>query len=116
MQHAGTVGRNVSEEQACEAAEICVARTLAVARAGLGDLGRIARVIRLGVFVRCTPDYLWTSRIADAASKVMHQAFGDAGRHARSTVGVAALPGGACVEIEAVFGLYAAVHSASQGK
>ena len=70
---------------------------------GGGD--RVARVLRLGMFVASTPDFNRQSAVANGASDLMVQVFGDAGRHARSAVGLASLPSGAAVEVEAVISL-----------
>ena len=77
--------------------------------AATGDrLERVARVVRLCVFVASTPDFDRHSMIANGASDLMVQVFGDAGRHARSAVGVASLPAGVVVEVEAVIALTSA--------
>jgi enamine deaminase RidA (YjgF/YER057c/UK114 family) len=100
----GAVGAEVSLEQACEAARICALRLIAAAHATLDDLGRVRQVIELAVFVRSAPGFTQQSTVADAASEVFVLAFGEAGRHARTAVGVLQLPGGAAVEIAAKLG------------
>lgn len=98
----GAVGAEVDLERACEGARLCALRLLAAAQATLGTLERVRRVIELTVFVRSAPDFTQQSAVADAASEVFVLAFGDAGRHARSAIGVLQLPGGAAVEVAAM--------------
>ena len=77
---------------------------LAQARAALGgDLGRVKRVVRLGGFIACTPDFTQHAVVMNGASDLAVEVFGEAGRHARSTIGVPSLPGDAAVEVEAMF-------------
>lgn len=99
----GKLGGNVSLEQGVAAARGCAINLLAQAKAALGDLDRIARVVRLGGFVNATPDFLDGPKVMNGASDLMVAVFGDKGRHARSTVGVAVLPADAAVEVEAMF-------------
>ena len=68
-----------------------------------GDLDRVARVVRLGGFIACTPDFTRHPSVMNGASDLAVEIFGDAGRHARATVGVASLPLDAPVEIEGLF-------------
>ncbi|MCP6318630.1 RidA family protein, partial [Klebsiella pneumoniae] len=67
-----------------------------------GGLGRVERVVKLGVFVNSAPDFTDQPKVANGASELLVAALGDAGRHARSAVGVAALPLGAAVEVDAI--------------
>jgi enamine deaminase RidA (YjgF/YER057c/UK114 family) len=67
-----------------------------------GDLSRVERIVKLGVFVNSTPDFTDQPEVANGASNLMEALFGDAGKHARSAVGVAALPRGAAVEVDAI--------------
>lgn len=102
----GRVGDDVSLEAGQEAARACALMLVAQARAALGgDLGRVRRVVKLGVFVNSTPDFTDQPKVANGASDLMQQLFGEAGRHARAAVGVAALPLGAAVEIDAIFAI-----------
>ena len=80
---------------------------LAQAKAALGSLDRIERVVKLGAFVSSTPDFTDQPKVANGASELMIAAFGEAGRHSRSAVGVPVLPLGAAVEIDAVFAVRA---------
>lgn len=99
----GTLGAGVSIEEGQEAARHCALNLLAQAKAALGDLGRIAQVLRLTGFVASSPDFYDQPKVINGASDLMVAALGDAGRHTRSAVGVASLPLNACVEIDAIF-------------
>jgi enamine deaminase RidA (YjgF/YER057c/UK114 family) len=103
----GRLGQDVSLEQGQKAAQACGLMLLAQARAALGSLDRIERVVKLGAFISSTPDFTDQPKVANGASELMIMAFGDAGRHARSAVGVPVLPLGAAVEIDAVFAVRA---------
>ena len=86
-----------------EAARACALMIVAqVKRALDGDLSRVARIVKLGVFVNSAPGFTDQPKVANGASQLMETLFGDAGRHARSAVGVAVLPLGAAVEIDAI--------------
>jgi len=99
----GKLGTEVSIEQGQEAARICAINLLAQAKGALGDLDRIKRCVRLGGFINSDPKFAQLPVVMNGASDLMVQIFGDAGRHARTTVGVAELPGDATVEVEALF-------------
>lgn len=103
MAFPGVVGEDVTAEQAGEAAAICALRTLAALRDEIGGLGNVIRAVKLGVYVRAAPGFAALAAVADGASKVVRIAFAEHGEHARTTVGVATLPGQACVEVEGVF-------------
>ena len=81
----------------------CAINLLAQIKAALGDLDKVVRVVRLGGFVNSAPDFLDGPKVLNGASDLMVAAFGDKGRHARTTVGVASLPADAAVEVEGVF-------------
>ena len=98
----GKVGRELTEAQAAEAARTCVLQLLAVLQAELGDLARVQRIVRVGGFVNCTDDFTTQPKVVNGASDLLVAVFGPAGRHARATVGVNALPAGAPVEIELI--------------
>ncbi len=102
----GTLGDTVSIEQGAEAAKLCALQLLAqaVAAAG-GDAARIERFVKLTGFVASTPAFTAQPQVVNGASQLIIDLFGDVGRHARSAVGVAALPLGAPVEVEAVLTL-----------
>jgi enamine deaminase RidA (YjgF/YER057c/UK114 family) len=99
----GKLGADVTLERGVLAARQCGINLLSVARMALGDLDTIARVIRLGGFVNSQPDFEQGPAVLNGASDLMVAAFGDRGRHVRTTVGVAALPGAAAVEVDAIF-------------
>lgn len=88
-----------------EAARRCGLMLLAQAAKALGGFDRIERVVKLGVFVNSAGTFTDQPKVANGASELMQAVFGDAGRHARSAVGVPALPLGAAVEIDAIFAL-----------
>jgi len=99
----GKLGGGVSIEQGVAAARGCAINLLAQVKAALGDLDKVVRVVRLGGFVNSAPDFVDGPKVLNGASDLMVAAFGDKGRHARSTIGVAALPGDAAVEVEGIF-------------
>lgn len=99
----GKVGDAVSEEDGIYAARLCALNVLAQAKAALGDLAKITRVLKLGVFVAAPPSFTRHPFVANGASDLMVAAFGEAGRHARSAVGCSALPLDAAVEVDAIF-------------
>jgi len=101
--HAGKVGEGVDEATARQAAALCALNCLAQARAHLGDLDRIGHCLRLGGFINSAADFTRLAVVMNGASDLMATALGESGAHARSTVGVAQLPLGACVEVEAIF-------------
>lgn len=98
----GKVGRDVTEAQAAEAARTCALQLLAALQAEIGDLSKVKRIVRVGGFVNCTDDFTAQPKVVNGASDLLVAVFGDAGRHARASVGVNSLPGGAPVEIELV--------------
>jgi enamine deaminase RidA (YjgF/YER057c/UK114 family) len=98
--HPGVVGDDVDVAQGAEAARWCALNALSVLRAELGDLDRIERVLTVLGFVASAPRFEQQPAVVDGASRLLHEVFGDAGRHSRSAVGVAALPRGGAVEIE----------------
>ena len=98
--HPGVLGAEVTVEQGGEAARWCALNALSVLRAELGTLDRIERVLTVLGFVASTPGFVAQPAVVDGASGLLHDVFGDAGRHSRSAVGVAALPRGGAVEIE----------------
>jgi enamine deaminase RidA (YjgF/YER057c/UK114 family) len=98
----GRVGDGVSLEDAQEAAKLCALMLVAQMKAALGTLGRVERIVKLGVFVNSAGDFTDQPKVANGASDLMVALFGDAGKHARSAVGVPVLPLGAAVEIDAI--------------
>ena len=99
----GKLGGGVSIEDGAKAARACAINLLAQLKAALGDLDKVARVVRLGGFINSVPDFVDGPKVMNGASDLMVTAFGDKGRHARTTIGVAALPLDAAVEVEGVF-------------
>jgi len=85
-----------------KAARACGVMILAQLKAALGSLDRVERVVKLGVFVNCTPDFKDQPKVGNGASELMQDVFGEAGRHARAAVGAPALPMGVAVEVDAV--------------
>ena len=100
----GRVGEDVSVEQAKEAAKITALNVLATVNASLGSLDRVKRVVKVLGLVRAVPDFTEHPRVIDGFTEVLRTAFGEEnGLPARSAIGVASLPAGICVEVEAVF-------------
>ncbi len=103
LKYSGIVGMDVSLADAAAAARLCALNCIAQGAAAAGRVDNIRRVLKLVGFVRCSPDFTQQPQVLNGASDLMVEVFGEAGRHARSAVGVSALPLGACVEVEAVF-------------
>lgn len=101
--HVGKVGGAVSVDSGRAAAKRCAINVLAQAKAALGDLDRIRRCVRLGGFINTAPGFSQVAPVMNGASDFLVEVFGDAGRHARSTIGVAELPLDSAVEVEAIF-------------
>ena len=93
----------VSIEDGQKAARACAINLLAQVKVALGDLDKMVRVVRLGGFINSAPTFLDGPKVMNGASDLMVEVFGDKGRHARTTVGVAALPVDAAVEVEGLF-------------
>jgi len=98
--HPGVLGAGLSVEDGAEAARWCALNALSVLRAGLGSLDQVARVLTVLGFVASAPGFEQQPAVVDGASRLLHEVFGEAGRHTRSAIGVAALPRGGAVEIE----------------
>ena len=96
----GRAGDGVSLEDAQRAARICALRALALLGREAGSLDRVRRVVRVGVFTQSAATFTRQSEVADAASDLIHQVLGEAGIHARTSVGVYQLPKDATVELE----------------
>jgi len=101
----GRLGREVTVEEGAEAAAVCAINALAVLEVALGSLDRISRVLTVTGYVSSDPDFHQQPAVIDGASKVLSDVFGEAGRHTRSAVGVAALPRDGAVEIEVIVAL-----------
>jgi enamine deaminase RidA (YjgF/YER057c/UK114 family) len=99
----GQLGGSVSIEDGTRAARACAINLLAQVKGAIGDLDRIERVVRLGGFINSAPGFGDGPKVMNGASDLMVEALGDKGRHARTTVGVSALPAEAAVEVEGMF-------------
>ncbi|MEX0853469.1 MAG: RidA family protein [Bauldia sp.] len=98
----GKVGRDLSVEQGREAARLCAINLLASLNAALGDLEAVRRMVKLTGFVNSAPDFTEPHKVINGASDFLVEVLGERGRHARSAIGVATLPLGAAVEVEAI--------------
>lgn len=98
----GKVGAEVTPQQGVDCARQCALNAIAAVRAEVGDLSAVKRVVKVVVFVASTSDFSGQPQVANGASELFGAAFGDAGRHARSAVGVVALPLDAPVEVELI--------------
>ena len=98
--HTGAVGGVVSQDEAVECARQCALNALAAIKAEVGELAAVKQVVKVVVFVASTPDFTNQPLVANGVSELLGEVFGDAGRHARSAVGVAVLPLHAPVEVE----------------
>jgi enamine deaminase RidA (YjgF/YER057c/UK114 family) len=101
----GVVGAELTVEQAYEHARLTALTILSVVKRDLGELSRIKRVVKVFGMVNCTPDFKEHPQAINGCSDLLVEVFGDAGRHARSAVGMCSLPVGISIEIEAVFEL-----------
>jgi enamine deaminase RidA (YjgF/YER057c/UK114 family) len=98
----GKVGGEVTQEEAVECARQCGLNALAAVRAEVGELSAVKRIVKVVAFVASTPDFTGQPLVANGVSELLGEVFGEAGRHARSAVGVSALPLDAPVEVELV--------------
>ncbi len=98
----GAVGHAVTADEAAMCAQQCALNAIAAVKAEVGDLARVRRVVKVVVFVASAPDFTAQADVANGASELLGEVFGEAGVHARSAVGVAVLPLGAPVEVELV--------------
>ncbi|KAF0122820.1 MAG: endoribonuclease L-PSP [Xanthobacteraceae bacterium] len=99
---AGKLGGGISIEDGQKAARICGLNVLSHIQSAVGNLDNVIRIVRLGGFINCTPDFGDGPKVMNGASDLMVEVFGEKGRHSRSTIGVAALPSNAAVEVEAM--------------
>lgn len=105
-EHVGQLGRDFTLEQGNKTARVCALNVISQLRAACGgNLDRVARCVKLVVFVNSTGDFTDQPAVANGASDTMKEVFGEAGEHARSAIGVSQLPKGVAVEVEAVFEL-----------
>lgn len=98
----GKVGDGLSVEQGYDAARLTTINLLASLRAEIGSLDKVSRIVKLLCMVNCPPDFGQQPQVANGASDLLVELFGEAGRHARSAVGMASLPAGIAVEIEMI--------------
>ncbi|MGB7409120.1 MAG: RidA family protein [Pontixanthobacter sp.] len=101
----GTLGDDVSIDTGIAAARACGLMILAQLRAARIPLDRVQRIVKLGAFVSSTTDFTDQPKVANGASELMFDVFGELGRHARSAVGVSCLPLGAAVEVDAIIAI-----------
>jgi enamine deaminase RidA (YjgF/YER057c/UK114 family) len=102
MPATGKVGGEVTPEQGKELAQACALNAIAAVKSLIGDLDKVVRVVKVVGFVASTPDFTGQPGVVNGASELLGKAFGEAGVHARSAVGVAALPLDAPVEVEII--------------
>ena len=100
--HTGKVGGGISDEDGFACARQCALNAIAAVKSELGDLGAVKRVVKVVVFVASAPDFTGQPQVANGASHLFGEVFGDAGVHARSAVGVSVLPLDSPVEVELV--------------
>lgn len=98
----GRLGEDLTLEQGVEGARACGLMILAQLKAALGSLDRVERIVKLGAFINSTADFTDQPKVANGASELMAEVFGEAGKHARSAVGVPSLPLGVAVEVDAI--------------
>ncbi|HVV26744.1 MAG TPA: RidA family protein [Rhizomicrobium sp.] len=104
LKHVGKLGADMPLEEGQEAAQLCAINVLAQLKAACrGDLDRVSRCLKLGVFVNATPEYGQHPEVANGASDLIAAVFGESGKHARAAVGVGSLPRGVAVEVDAIF-------------
>lgn len=96
----GKVGRDITEDEARKAAELCLINCLSAVKSVVDDLDRIKRIVKLTVFVNSADDFVAQPKVANGASELLEEVFGESGKHVRSAVGVNELPLNSAVEIE----------------
>lgn len=106
LRYVGKVGRDFDLAAGRAAARVCGLNLIAALREALGSLDRVRCCLRLGGFVNCDPMFQEVPQVVNGASDLMHEIFGAQGAHARTAVGVAALPRGAAVEVDAIFAVH----------
>ena len=102
LKYKGKVGSDLTEEQGYEAAKLCAINCLCAIKGVIGDLDKIAQVIKVTGFVNSAPGFSSQPKVINGASEFLGQVFGDAGKHARAAVGVSELPINAAVEVEMI--------------
>lgn len=102
VKYKGKVGKDISEEDAIKAAQVCALNCIAAIKSVVGELEKIEEIVKLTVFVNSTEDYSAHPKIANGASELILNIFGEKGKHVRSAVGVSGLPLNSAVEIEMI--------------
>jgi len=102
IKYKGKVGKDISEDDAIKAAEVCALNCLAAIKGEFGSLEKIEEIVKLTVFVNSTDDYSSHPKIANGASELLLKIFGEKGKHVRSAVGVSGLPLNSAAEIEMI--------------
>ena len=104
LKYVGTVGKDISLEDGKAAARLCAINVIAQVKAACGgDLDRVKRCVKVDVFVNAVPGFTQHPEVANGASDLFVEVFGDAGKHARAAVGAGSLPRNVATEVEAVF-------------
>lgn len=103
LKFVGKLGADISLEDGKAAAKLCAVNLLAQLKAACGDLDKVRRCVRLGVFVNATPDFAQHPEVGNGASDLIVAALGDAGKHSRAATGAGSLPRGVAVEVDGVF-------------
>jgi len=102
QKYVGTVGKDISLEEAYDAAKICALRLLAEIKYVVGDLDRIEKIVKVNGYVNAIPGFVQQPKVVNGASEFLELVFGEKGKHARAAVGVYSLPDNAPVEVEMV--------------
>ena len=102
LKYKGKVGSGLTEEQGYEAARICAVNCLSAVKSLIGSLDNIAHLVKVTGFVNSAPGFTSQPKVLNGASELFNEVFGDAGKHARSAVGVSELPLDAAVEVELI--------------
>ena len=102
LKYQGKLGKEISPEDGYEAAKVCALNCLAAIKSVVGDLDRVARIVKVTGFVNSAPGFNAQPKVVNGASELLSEIFDEAGRHARSAVGVSDLPVDAAVEVEVI--------------
>ena len=102
LAYSGKLGQDLDLDQGYQAAQVCALNCLGAIKQALGSLDRIERIVKISGFVNSAPDFTDQPKVVNGASDLLGKVFGNCGVHARSAVGVAALPLGACCEVELI--------------
>jgi enamine deaminase RidA (YjgF/YER057c/UK114 family) len=102
LQYKGKIGQDLTKEEVYQAARQCIINQLSTLKAALGDLNRIVSIVKMEGFIHTAPDFYELPYVLNGASDLLVEVFGDKGKHARSAIGVASLPGAAAVEVELI--------------